>query len=141
MQGWISGWKPTSKRLVIAKAGSGDFAYEYIDSKYETWNEEVVIRLPEMIEPGTYYIYADVQDPDDGNVIDWEYTVRVYTSSYIELQKIDQPEGFMKSVLGSCIEKTCQFKSIADNLKNVKYYYGWAANTGYLVMHYHNQSE
>ena len=38
-----------------------------------------------MLEPGTYYIYADTQDPDNGEVIDWEYTVRVYTSSYIDL--------------------------------------------------------
>lgn len=89
MQGWIQGWKPTSKRLIVARAHSGDFPYEYVDSKYESWNEEVVIRFGEMLEPGTYYIYADTQDPDDGNVIDWEYTVRVYTSSYIDLQRID----------------------------------------------------
>jgi len=137
MQGRIQGWKPTSKWLVVARAGSGEFPYEYVDSKYETWNEEVVIRLGEMTEPGTYYIYADTQDPDDGNVINWEYSVRVYTSSYIDLQRIDQPDGFLKSVLGSCVEQKCEFKPLVNN---VKYYYGWVANTGYLVMHYHNQS-
>ena len=139
MQGRIQGWKPTSKRIIVAKQGSGDFPYEYVESKYETWNEEVVIRFGEYLEPGTYYIYADIEEPE-GGFLDNEYTVRVYTSQYIDLQKIDQPDGFVKSVMGSCVEKTCQFKPLASNL-NVKYYYGWAANTGYLVMHYHNQSD
>lgn len=52
MQGWIPGWKPTSKWLIIARAGSDQAPYEYIESWYETWNEEVVIRLPETIEAG-----------------------------------------------------------------------------------------
>ena len=43
MQGWIPGWKPTSKWLIIAKQSDGDFPFEYIDARYETWNEEVVI--------------------------------------------------------------------------------------------------
>jgi len=88
---------------------------------------------------GTYYLYSNINDPKDGGKIaTQEYSVRVYTASHITFQVIDKPNGFIESVIGHCAFKTCTLTPLVGN--DIKYYYGWAANCGYLVMLYVNDS-
>lgn len=139
MKGRIEGWKTSGIRLIVAKESNNQrFKYEYIDSRNELYNEEVVIMLGD-IDAGTYYLYADINDyKDDTQLPTSEYSVRVYSAQNVQLEKIDQPEGFIDSVMGSCVFKTQTLKPLAGN--DIKYYYGWAAKCGYLAMLYVNDS-
>ena len=65
MKGRIEGWKTSGIRLIVAKESNDKrFKYQYIDSRNELYNEEVVIMLGD-IDAGTYYLYADINDYKD----------------------------------------------------------------------------
>ena len=87
MNGRIKGWKTSGIRLIVAKESNDRwFKYEYIDSKDELYNEEVVIMLGD-IEIGTYYLYADINDYLDGSWLPTsEYSVRIYTAQNLVLE-------------------------------------------------------
>jgi hypothetical protein len=141
MQGRIPGWKSGPSRLIVAKeTGDAKFPFEYLASRNELYDEEVVIMLGD-IDAGTYYVYSDINDYTDGTPLPTtEYTVRVYSASDPHFEQIDaSPEGFIESVMGSCMFKTDKKELLDGN--DIVYYYGWSAKCGYLTMCYMNNSE
>ena len=72
-------------------------------------------------------------------MLNLEHSVRVYTASNTTLVEIPKPDLFIESIIGNCCFKTCTLNPLVGS--DIKYYYGWAAECGYLCMLYVNDSQ
>lgn len=111
-----------------------------MNGKWEAYDEEVVVRFTEDLEPGTYYIYANLGDDPDGNPPEiTECSMRIYSlNGSLQPQQIDLDPNFLPSVLKSCVEKHHEMKQVNAQLGSLSYFFGEAQKTGFIVQYYYN---